>query len=151
MKGNKRKFKKNSSRPRMKIKQSTSWQEIQTFGKIPILTNTSRPDYNKVQAATGSARQLTTTFQVYSPRNRRQRRRPANGQVTTCRDLRYSQRRWQRLKSSGMWRHYQSIRRTIYNLQVTGLLKGTIPTLSDCHAVNNTLFRAVCKISLKCD
>jgi len=55
VKGKKQKFKKNSSRPRMKIKQSTTWQEIQTFGKIPILTNTSRPDYNKVQAATGSA------------------------------------------------------------------------------------------------
>jgi hypothetical protein len=28
-------FKKNSSTLRMKIKQSTTWQEIQTFGKIP--------------------------------------------------------------------------------------------------------------------
>ena len=73
MKGKKQKFKKNSSRPRMKIKQNTTWQEIQTFGKSPILTNTSRPDYNKVQAATGSARELTTTFQVYLSRNQRQR------------------------------------------------------------------------------
>jgi hypothetical protein len=59
VKGKKQKFKKNSSRVRMKIKQSTTWQEIQAFGKIPILTNTSRPDYNEVQAATGSARELT--------------------------------------------------------------------------------------------
>jgi len=57
----------------MKIKQSTTWQEIQTFGKIPILTNTSRPDYNKVQTATGSARELATTFQLYLLRNQRQR------------------------------------------------------------------------------
>jgi hypothetical protein len=73
VKGKKQKFKKNSSRPRMKIKQSTTWQEIQTFGKIPILTNTSRPDYNKVQAATGSARELTATFRVHSLRNQRKR------------------------------------------------------------------------------
>jgi hypothetical protein len=73
----------------MKIKQSTTWQEIQTFGKIPILINTSRPDYNTVQAATGSATELTTTFQVYLLRNQKSGR-PALEKVTTSRDLSYS-------------------------------------------------------------
>jgi hypothetical protein len=77
----------------MKIKQSTTWQEIQTFGEIPNLTNTSRLDYNKVQAAaTENARELLPYKFTFS--EIKNTGPPAHGQLNTSRDLPYPRRSW---------------------------------------------------------